>query len=130
MDENVIEDILQRLTKLEEIVFASGTTLKPKKQQSAREFLKQASGKGDVETTLLLAYLLEIQREVKPITRMELEETYREAKIPPPSKLSDKIYQNCKKGFLMEVDAKVNPKTYELTASGIEHVENELLKKE
>jgi hypothetical protein len=127
MENDELTDIKNRLEKLEQVVFGSKIEFNAK-QMTPREFLKQSDAKGEVEITLLFAFFLEMIRGLKPITRAMLEDIFREAKSPPPAKLSDKIYQNVRKGFLMEVDPKANPKIYELTSSGIDHVQGELLK--
>lgn len=127
MENDDLTEIKSRLAKLEQAVFGSKSEFIAK-QMTPREFLKQSNAKGDVEITLLFAYFLEMIRGLKPITRAMLEDIFREAKYPPPAKLSDKIYQNVRKGFLMDVDSRANPKIYELASSGIDHVQGELLK--
>lgn len=128
--EKEIQEIKERLNKLEEQSSSVELKVGRQKEVSPREFFKNSNAKGEVEVTLLFAYYLEVVRKTTPISKTELEAVFREAKYPPPEKLSDKIYQNNRKGFLMEVDGKANPKTYELSDSGLDHVENELLKKE
>lgn len=124
-----IEDIKKRIERLEEAVFKAGVRMETK-QKSPREFINSIKARGDVEKTLLICYFLEIMRGVRPFSKLEIEEAFREAKIPPPGKLSDKIYQNARKAFLMEMDKNAIPKTYELTQTGIEHVENDLFNEE
>ena len=100
MENDELTDIKNRLEKLEQVVFGSKTEFNAK-QMTPREFLKQSDAKGEVEITILFAYFLEMIRGLKPINRAMFEDIYREAKYPPPAKLSDKIYQNVRKGFLM-----------------------------
>lgn len=128
--EREIQEIKERLNKLEAQFSNGELKVGKQKEVSPREFFKSSNAKGEVEITLLFAYYLEVVRKLTPFSKTEIESVFREAKYPPPEKLSDKIYQNNRKGFLMEVDGKANPKTYELSDSGLDHVENDLLKKE
>lgn len=128
--EREIQEMKERLDKLEDKFSSGELKVGKQKEVSPREFFKNSNAKGEVEVTLLFAYYLEVVRNTTPISKTELDAVFREAKYPPPEKLSDKIYQNNRKGFLMEVDGKANPKTYELSDTGLDHVENDLLKKD
>lgn len=127
MVEITLEELTNRIEKLEEAVFGSGTTFTPK-QKSPREYLNTVKTGTEVETLIALAYYLEVYRNVKPYGKNEIETAFREAKIPPPKNTSDTIAKNVRKGFLMLVVGTASPKTYELTSTGIDHVVKDLAK--
>lgn len=127
MVETTLEDLTRRIEKLEEAVFGSGSSFTPK-PKSPREYLKTLYAGNEVEITIALAYYLEVYRNTKPFSKTQIEGVFKEAKVPPPKNTSDTIAKNVKKGFLMLADGSVTPKTYELTSTGIDHVEKELVR--
>lgn len=128
-EQDGMQDLIKRVEKLEQAVFGSGNTFTPKRK-SPMEYLRGVKVSSEVESTVALAYYLEVYRNVKPLSKTEIEEIFRESKVPHPKNTSDTIAQNVRKGYLMLVDGSVTPKTYELTASGIDHVEKDLMTKD
>ncbi len=99
---------------------------KKNKQLSVREFLETYDPKSLPDKALSIAYFKEVHEQISPLTIKNLEDGFREAKEPLPKNLSDTIYQNIKKGYLMESrkpNLENNLRTWELTNRGIKYVE-------
>lgn len=130
MPGNEIKVINERLKELEKrVTELEGTSSKisgTPKNLSAREFLKSSKINGDVQKTLAICYYLETYEELNFFNVNDIKEGFLKAREPVPDKLSDKIYQNVRKGYLMDHKEKKedNLKTYVLTGSGIDYFEN------
>ncbi len=113
------ESRLQTIEKMLE-----GKTNIAPRRTALNEFLLQKKPTNDVEKTLVIAYYLEIYKDVKVFSAADIEQGYREAREPPPSNINDKINLNIKKGYLTEVpEKKDNKKAWSLTNSGLKSVE-------
>lgn len=102
------------------------------KRMSIREFLDTKKINGHYDRAICVAYFKEIREKKTPLTVKELEDGYREAKEQLPKNLSDTIYRNTIRGYIMESKdniAKNNRHSWELTNKGIKHVEEELEKR-
>ncbi len=89
------------------------------------EFVKQ---KGDpkehVDLVIIFAYWLFKKENMDSFNIKDIESRYSRAVIPKPANLSDKIYRNQAKGFLVRAEAeKDGLMAFRITRSGEEHVE-------
>jgi len=99
------------------------------KKQSMAEFLLRKVPNGDNQKTLAVGYFLEHNENKESFTTKDLEEGYRHAKEKIPKNLSDTIYQNISRGYMMEIkDKKEGLRTLTLTSSGERFVENNFQK--
>lgn len=115
----------QRISELEK-----QTKEKPlmvKKEQSIREFFLSKKPKGDVLKTLWIGYYLEKHEGFQSFNIKDIENGFKLCKEPKPTKLSDKIFQNCKRGFMMDCKEKKDKlKAWVLTNTGEGYVEESL----
>ena len=119
-----LEDHEKRIVKLEEFILKPSAKEDLIKKISIREFLNSKKPKGDVKKTLVIGYFLENYENLKFFNKSDLVEYFKKAK-EKPQKINDKVYQNIKKGYMMEVDErKDNLKCWCLTNNGLKFCEN------
>ncbi len=122
-----IKELEDRITKLENTVFQDSSFKPLKKKISIREFILQKKPKSDVEKALVVGYYLENFEGVECFNVRDIEDGLRRAKEKFRKNVNDLIYQNIKKGFMMECEEKKDGlKAFTLTNSGEEFVKNEL----
>lgn len=130
-----LDEIIQKLKEHEKrIIKLEESILKPSakedliKKISIREFINSKKPKGDVNKTLAIGYFLENYENLKFFNKSDLIEYFKKAK-EKPQKINDKVYQNIKKGYMMEIDEKKdNLKCWCLTNSGLKFCENDFKK--
>lgn len=123
-----LEDHEKRILRLEEYIPKASEKEELAKKISIREFLNSKIPKGDVNKTLAIGYFLEHYKKLEFFNKSDLEEYSKKAK-ENIQKINDKVYQNIKKGYMMESDEKKdNLKCWCLTNSGIKFCENEFKK--
>ncbi len=94
------------------------------KRQSVREFLNQKAPKTAADKAIVIAYYLEKFEINTSFTTDELMAAFLQAKEAPPGNPSDLLYQNAKRGLVMEASQKKGrQKAYVLTNSGEKFVE-------
>ena len=126
---SILEDHERRLRIIESRL--NGETQSPvKKKVSIREFLDTRELKSWYDKTIAIAYYKEIIENVHPMTNGALESGYQESKESKPKNLSDTIYYNMKRGFLMESQSENGKgRFWEITNTGIVYVEVDLQRK-
>ena len=93
------------------------------KKTSIKEFLIEKKPKGGVQTTLAIAYYVEIMDGITPLNRADLEKGFRVAKESVPDNINDKVNMSIKSGYMMEADSKKDSmKAWVLTSSGERYV--------
>jgi len=103
--------------------------IKTVKKLSIREFLISKAPIDDVKKTLSICYYLEMYEGMESFNKEDIEEGFRRAKEKVPENINYKVFRNIKKGYIMEAkNKKNNLKTWTLTNSGIEYV-NDSFKK-
>ena len=122
-----LEEHEERISYLEN--FFNKQEIKTIKKLSIREFLISKNPKNDVQKTLGICYYLETYEHKASFNKEDIEEGFRRAKEKVPDNINYKVFRNIKNGYLMEAKNKLdNLKTWTLTNSGIEFVENSFLK--
>jgi hypothetical protein len=126
---NALTDLERRVANLE-LKFEEGK--KPSvKRTAVREFLLSTKVDDDLKKTLVLGYFLEKIDGLPSFSVSDLQKAFMLAKERVPSNLNDMVNKNISKGFMMETEEKrEKKKTWCLTNSGDQHVENNLLKPE
>ena len=132
--ENIVAEHERRITKLEEKLTATeaNTKIVSSKQKgiSLKEFLKEKKPKGYTRTTLAIGFYLESYEGLNSFNVDDLGRGFMGAKEPRPKNLNDTANQNIKNGHIMECKTKKDAKkSWILTASGEEFVENGFMKK-
>ncbi len=96
----------------------------PVKKTSIKEFLIEKKPKDGVQTTLAIAYYLEIKEGISPLNKADLEKGFRAAKETVPGNINDKVNMSVKNGHMMESGSKKDSmKTWVLTSTGEQYVE-------
>lgn len=130
-------DILQRLTAIDnrlsaiERLIMSGvpstqqgsTKLSNGPSLSVTEYVLKLKPSSDVDRTVVFASFLEEYRNLASFTSDDISNLFMEARIKKPGNVPDKIGKNIGKGLLMpagEIDGK---KTWKLTMTGQEYIE-------
>jgi len=94
------------------------------KRQSVREFLNEKGPKTAADKAMVIAYYLEKSAGTTTFTTDELMAAFLQAKEAPPANPSDLLYQNARRGLVMEAtEKKGRQKAYVLTNTGEKHVE-------
>ncbi|MFX1489870.1 MAG: hypothetical protein ACFFBI_12020, partial [Promethearchaeota archaeon] len=115
-----LENHEKRIVKLEEFILKGAENKKLRKKISVREYIMSKEPKNDVNMTLAIANYIEEYENLKFYNKKDLEKYFKKAKEIPPSNINDKVYQNIKKGYMMEADEKKdNLKSWCLTNSGM-----------
>ena len=124
----LVDDHERRISRLETVLTKPterGKKASGKKKLSVKEFMLQKNPRKDVLKTLTIGYYLEKYGGMSCFTIKDIQRGFRSAKEPAPDKINDKIYQNAKKGHIMEVEEKKDGhKAWQLTSSGERFVEN------
>jgi len=128
------EDVASRIEELERRVAAMEVWMKLRpesprdmKPLSIREFLLSKAPKTKVDTALVIGFHLEKFANVSPINLDDLSKGFAQAKEPLPANPSDLLYQNVRRGFMMEsAEKKGGSKAWTVTNSGERFVENNL----
>lgn len=149
MDEKIVRQIISRLDRLERVVFdknPAGSSHTPKakilpkivrgkkfvsgqEKISINEFLKTKKLEDDVKRTLAIAYWLDYFEKADSFNVSDIENTFRAARLSVPKNVNDKVNMNIKNGHIADnKEKKEGKKTWYVTNSGAELVENELNK--
>jgi hypothetical protein len=129
------DDLAQRVEDLEQRVFALEMVLKGgappaapgAKPLSIREFVLSKKPTTKVDTAMVIGFHLEKFSGTSPFNLDDLAKGFAQAKEPLPANPSDLLYQNVRRGFLMEsAEKKGGSKAWVITNSGERYVENGL----
>lgn len=124
---NYVEDLEQRISAIEGKIVKSRP--KANKKMSIVEFNQALKPNSGNQIALAVCYFVEVIDGITPFNLKDLGKVYSKGKLKKSKNLSDNIYQNIKKGLIREVEElKDNLKAWELTQSGIQYVEDKLLK--
>lgn len=130
MENQVISEILERLSKLEERIsnFESSKTTNNKmstKNISIREFFISKRPKDEIQKTLLTCFYLENFEGLEFFNIKNIEKGFRDAKEKIPKNINYNVFMNIKKGYIMEHNEKKdNMKSWMLTNTGNKLVED------
>jgi hypothetical protein len=132
MSENEIEELKKRITELEYRITKlenhkiQNKKMNPKKL-SIKEFIRSKSPQNDVQKTLIIGYYLEKYENFDNFNVNDLKKYFKDAREKVPLNVADKIQLNIKKGHIMDFgDKKDDLKSYVLTSSGEDYVDNDL----
>ena len=124
---NRIEELERRVAAMEALMKLGPEPLRDKKPLSIREFVLSKGPRTKVDTALVIGLHLERFSNVSPINLDDLAKGFASAKEPLPANPSDLLYQNVRRGFMMEaVEKKDGSKAWIVTNSGERFVENGL----
>jgi len=128
MDQNQIEELLknhdERIKKLELLLQKDNSLNNSVKEKSIKEFIVEKSPKGTYNTGVAIAYYLEKYRKFSSFTSLDVEQGFRDAKVPLPQNMSDLMYKNTQNAFFMDAkELKNDMKAYVLTLTGEKLVE-------
>ena len=120
-----VAELERRVLTIEKVLETAPTPLPSAlKSQSIREFLIERKPSTFGEKALVVAYYLEKFEANSPFGLDDLLGGFARAKEPLPSNPSDLMYQNVRKGFMMESrDKKGSGKAWVVTNSGEAFVE-------
>jgi len=129
LDLNQVEETLkqhdERLKKIEEQLLNGGLPIKKGKEKSIKEFILEKNPKGTYNTGVAIAYYLEKYLQLASFTSLDVEQGFRDAKVPLPHNMSDLMYKNTQSAFFMEAkELKNDVKAYVLTLTGEKLVES------
>lgn len=122
-----IEELENRVTKLEQSVVGSGPMNQPevpkRSKTSVVEFLRGKNPSTAMDKVLVFAVFHENQSGKDVFNTEDILSLWRQAKETPPSNINDLINKNIKKGFVAEEKVeKGQKKSWYVTTSGIEVV--------
>lgn len=122
-----IEDLERRVAAIEAWMHRTPEPPASGKPLSIREFVTAKSPKTKVDTALLVGFYFERFSGISPFNLDDLMQGFGQAKEPLPANPSDLLYQNVRRGFLMEApEKKGGSKAWVVTNSGERFVENGL----
>lgn len=99
------------------------------RKQSVKEFLIELEPDGAVQTTLAIAYYIEIFDGITPFNVADLEKGFRAAKESVPTNINDKVYMNIKNGHMTEAEEKKGgKKAWVITRTGEQYVKSKFKK--
>mgnify|MGYP001561850677 CR=1 FL=1 len=129
-DDNVsvrINELEQRVAKIEKQMGGGTAPRATGKKQSAKEFLISKIVKTETQKVLALGYFLEHMGGAPSFNVPDLEASFRAAKEKLPKNMNDAVNKNITRGFLMEAEAKKDSKkAWYLTSTGERYVENDM----
>lgn len=125
MTDEEFKQLEKRVKELEDILMVRKKTIPIKRELSINEFLLSKNPKSDIEKTLMIAYFLEKYENMKIFNVRDIEDGFLRAKEKIPDNTNDKINQNIRRAFLMDVPEKKDGlKSWKLTNTGIEYIES------
>ncbi len=117
--ENIFSAMAPNRTKTKQDAFSI------KKKTSLREFLITKKPSNDVQRVLAIGYFFEKFKTLTSFNADDLLEAFEKAKEKKPLNVNDKVNMNIKNGHMEEASVKKdNKKTWYLTNSGVEFIEN------
>lgn len=135
-EKKMLEEILTaikcldgRVSKLEVSAVPAGSSAgdgsaSPEKKLSLREFIIDRAPSNAVQTTLTIAYYLEIFDGVAPFNAADLEQGFRAARESVPPNINDKANMCVGKGyFMVDKNKKDNMKAWLVTRTGLQAVD-------
>ena len=129
MSDDRINDLAQRVEKLEDVVFdIEGRNIRSSgKKLSVREFMNDYDTSSHRKKFLVIGYYLEKYESYDNFTSSDLENYYRRAKVQISSNTSQFINECAKKGWMMEGGERTedNEKTWIVTQTGEAKVQND-----
>lgn len=130
--EKRVSDLEHRVEELKNMLMATGTNStvrKPQEKMSINEFLKTKKLEDGVKRSLSIAYWLDYFEKVDSFNVSDIEDAFRAARLSVPKNVNDKVNMNIKNGHMAEnKEKKEGKKTWYVTNSGADLVENELNK--
>ena len=92
---------------------------------SISEFLKQkGSPKTHTDRAMVFSYWLSKKKNTFSYNSVDIDQCFQEALIAKPANTNDRMNSNQKKGFLLRAPDKDDLKTWRITSSGEEYVQN------
>lgn len=127
IDTKRIEELEERVEKIERFIGNEGTIIPRVKKTSAKEFLLRKRTSSEAQKVLVLGFYLEHKEGVESFNVLDLEAVFRSAKEKVPKNLNDAANKNVARGLLMEAAEKKNSKkAWYLTSTGERYVEDKL----
>jgi hypothetical protein len=123
-----IEELENRVTKLEQLIRGSGSTAQPavskRSQISVVEFLRGKNPSTAMDKILVFAVFHENHSGKDVFNAEDILSLWRQAKEAPPANINDLINKNIKKGLVAEEKVeKGQKKSWYVTSSGTEAVD-------
>ncbi len=138
MNENKLDEIIKHLEDLDNRVsniesnlsvskieiIKSEAPLQFQKEESFREFyIRHGPPKKETDKTLVIFHFLESRKKMDNITIKEIVQGFKEVKETVPKNISDKMQMLHRNGFVAPRDGLGRAKNWEITASGLKHLE-------
>jgi hypothetical protein len=124
-----LDELSLRVDSLEKRVSAlerpeSRESASRSKQISVKEFILLKAPSNDIQRTHAIGTYLESIRSLGSFNAEDLRRGFREARIPPPININDKVNKNISKAYFMEAgDLKDGKKAWTLTTLGEQIIE-------
>lgn len=127
----IIEELEGRVKNVESILstrkidFTVGNNSPlPQREESFREFyLRYGPPKKETDRTLVIFYFLESKKKLDSITINELAQGFKEVRETVPKNISDKMQLLHKSGFVSPRESLGRARSWEITMSGLKHLE-------
>jgi hypothetical protein len=126
-----LESRVEALEKLsdKQLIMNSDQFSKKEDKKTLNEFLRTKKLDDDVKRTLAIAYWLDKFEKVEFFNTTDIENGFRSARLIVPKNVNDKVNMNIKNGCLTDhKEKKESKKTWYITNTGIELIENDLNK--
>jgi len=124
-----LEDHERRLSKLEHLLQTKVKSVTSK--QTVKDFIQSKCPGDDLQKTLAIGYYLETYEDFEAFNATDLAKGFRDARVPPPGNINDKVNKLKKKDYLMNAGKKIDEKSaWVLTAEGQKFVEDGFQTKE
>jgi len=125
----MLEDISKRVTVIEDSMPKQSENKDTHKEivikvESFREFyLRHGPPKKETDKTLVIFHFLESKKDLDNITTKEIAQGFKEVREVIPKNISDKMQMLHKNGFVSPQDSAGRTKNWEITKSGLNHLE-------
>lgn len=127
-NEEQIDELAERVEKLEQAVFEKERDIRDqKKKKSLTEFIQGCNIPHHVQKAVAIAYFLENYEGRGAYTTADIDSGYGRAKLQRPSNIHDVMRRAAEKGHFMEADEGDSTTHWELTQTGIDYVEEDLI---
>ncbi|WP_135665204.1 hypothetical protein [Halorhabdus rudnickae] len=111
----------------EEKPVSENTGTSTNKSRSLQEYYKMANNLTKRDAALIVGWYLEYQSDQSNFTRPEVEDQAQDAKIQLGANVSRDLSKQVEESHLQKVDTREGSDVYELTLTGEDYVEDELL---
>lgn len=121
-----IEDLEQRIERLENAVFQEERDIRSEKELSLAEFLRDCDTPHHSQKAMAIGYFYEVHNERESYSTADVREGYIKARLQKPQNLDDIMGKTAGRGFFLVVDEEDGVRQWALTQTGIDQVEEEL----